>query len=227
MAQPRGRGQTEQSGGASSARNTVPTSAGDQPPARRFSLSRVVPSRVDRSGDGPQPRRSFSERINNLSGVWKLIITMAIILISAPIGNAILVILFNALHISYTQLLIGKGVPLFGGMTVFTFVYLVYIVAIYFALFKFNIFPRDLFGARARMEARNRDRATRTTSSASSNARASRRAGTRHTTTTTSAAPSARRTAAAAQPSVTGDYDAEHARVKAAQRARRRRETRK
>jgi hypothetical protein len=163
-----------------------------------------------------------------MSGMWKLVLVIAIILISAPVGNTILIVLFNTFHLSYKQVLIGKGIPLFGGMTLFTFLYLVYIVLIYIALFKFNLFPRDLFGARAKAEARARERAAAgTSSSATSSARASRRAGSRHATTTTSAAPSARRVAAAAQPTSTGDYDAEHARVKAAQRARRRRETRK
>lgn len=232
MAQPRARGgQTEQTGGASSARNSTPSTESSAPPARRFNLSRFVLSRVDRTPNSPAPRLSLRERIDHLSGVWKLMITMAVILVAAPLGNALLVLMFNALHLSYTQVLISKGVPLIGGMTLFTLFYLIFIVLIYIALFKFNIFPRDLFGAKAKAEARARERAAQNASNASSNARASRRASTRHVTTTSSASPSARRVAAAArtetQPTITGDYDAEHARVKAAQRARRRRETRK
>ena len=228
MAQPRARGgQKEQIGGASSARNITPSTGGAQP-ARRFSLSRLVPSRVDRT---PAGATGPSARTGSFTGVWKLVLTMAIILISAPLGEYVILLVGKALKINYNQVIIGKGIPLVGGLTLFTLVYLVYIVLIYIALFKFNIFPKDLFGARAKAEARARERAAQNASNASSTARASRRASTRHATSTTSASPSARRVAAAAraetQPTITGDYDAEHARVKAAQRARRRRETRK
>lgn len=235
MAQPRTRGQGEQSGGASSARNSAPSNTGSAQPARRFNLSRFVPlsrfipSQVDRSTGGAA-QDAPTKRTGTFAGVWKLVLTMAIILIAAPIGEYVILLIGKALKINYNQAIIGKGVPLFGGMTLFTFVYLVYIILIYVALFKFNIFPRDMFGARARAEARARERLAARNASTSSSARASRRAG-RHAATTSSATPSARRVAANAraetQATITGEYDAEHARVKAAQRARRRRETRK
>lgn len=229
MAQPRASGgQKQQTGGASSARNATPSTEGGAQPARRFSLSRFVPSRVDRPSTSAN---GAPARTGSFSGVWKLVLTMAIILIAAPVGEYLILIVGKALKINYNQVVIGKGIPLFGGMTLFTLIYLAYIILIYVALFKFNVFPRDLFGARAKAQARARERAAANAANTSSNARASRRANTRHATTTTSNSPSARRVAAAAraesEPTVTGEYDAEHARVKAAQRARRRRETRK
>lgn len=231
MAQPRASGgQTKQTGSGSSARNSTPSTQDGAQPPRRFSLSRLVPSRVDRTPAGAAG--TSARRTGSFGGVWKLVLTMAIILIAAPFGEYVILLIGKPLKINFNQVVIGKGIPLFGGMTLFTLVYLIYIILIYVALFKFNIFPRDLFGARAKAEARARDRAAaRSASNTSSSARGSRRASSRHATTTTSNAPSARRVAAAArvetEPIVTGEYDAEHARVKAAQRARRRRETRK
>lgn len=240
MAQPRARERGEQAGGATSAGKASTPETGGAGPAPRFSLSRLLPSRltpsrVDRTGSGAAPGAAPAKSLGALGGVGKLVLTMAIILISAPLGDALLAFIFSRLHISVTQVLIGKGVPLIGGMTLFTFAYLVYIILIYIALFKFNIFPRDLFGARAKAEARARERAAiRATSSATSSARASRRAG-RHAsaTTTTSPTTKGRRTPTTtarpqpAAPIISHDFDAEHARVRAAQRARRRRETRK
>lgn len=234
MAQPRARGQGEQAGGTPAAGKASAPETGSAGPASRFSLSRLLPSRVDRTGAGGTPGATPPKSLGALGGVGKLVLTMAIILISAPLGDALLAFIFSGLHISVTQVLVGKGIPLLGGMTLFTFCYLVYIILIYIALFKFNIFPRDLFGARAKAEARARERAAaRTTSSASSSARASRRAGRHATVATTTPTAKGRRAAATkmrpepAAPIIGHEFDAEHARVRAAQRARRRRETRK
>lgn len=232
MAQPRARERAGQPGGTPPAAKAPAPETGSTGPAPRFSLARLLPSRVDRTGatPGATPPKSLGA----LGGVGKLVLTMAIILISAPLGDALLAFIFSRLHLSVTQVLVGKGIPLIGGMTLFTFCYLAYIILIYIALFKFNIFPRDLFGARAKAEARARERvAARNTSSATSSARASRRAGQHAAVTTTAATTKGRRAAATkmrpepAAPIIGHEFDAEHARVRAAQRARRRRETRK
>ncbi|MGH2486021.1 MAG: hypothetical protein ACRDHE_08425, partial [Ktedonobacterales bacterium] len=160
MAQPRARERNEQTGGPPPTGKATTPETASTGPAPRFSVSRFIParllpSRVDRTGatPGATPPKSLGA----LGCVGKLVLTMAIILISAPLGDALLAFIFSGLHISVTQVLVGKGTPLIGGMTLFTFCYLVYIILIYIALFKFNIFPRDLFGARAKAEARARE----------------------------------------------------------------------
>jgi hypothetical protein len=161
---------------------------------------------------------------------------MLVFIVAAQVGEYVLFFLagrFPQWNLIRGTVVADKNFPILGGMSRFTFLYLIFIVALYIALYRFNVFPKDPFGAKARAQ-QQRDAAApaRTSSGTGAGTRAERRHASRHAATTTTAkAPSARQVAAQARAATPakdpGASDSEYERVKAAQRQRRRRETKR
>jgi hypothetical protein len=156
---------------------------------------------------------------------------MLIFIVAAQVGEYIIFFLngrFPGWHLATATVIADHKFPLLGGMTRFTFIYLIFIVLLYAGLYRFNIFPRDPFGAKARMQ-QQRDASQQVTTPGAGSTRAARRHAARHATTSGSVkAPSARQVAAQAKAASpvrqAGGSDTEYERVKEAQRLRRRRD---
>lgn len=187
--------------------------------------SLFMPSRVDRSatGDGQTTKKK--------SGFSKLLFAMLIFIIGAQVAEIGLAFVNQkfSLHLDTTRMA-SPSTPFLGSLTWFSFLYVVLILALYVALYRFKIFPRDPFGAKAAAEARATKQQQTTSYSNVPRTRAARR----HATTTAAAkdTPSARRVAAAARTKTVptpadGEHDDTYERVKAAQRTRRRRESKR
>ena|SRR5579872_1285185 len=132
---------------------------------------------------------------------------------------------------------VGKSVPLIGGMSWFTFIYLLFMLVLYIGLLRFGVIPNGKTMRQQRAAAQPAPPATAT--------RSARKRAARHAATTTATTVStARRTATTARvksgqgtatasakatsaTNATGIGDDAYERVKAAQRTRRRREAKR
>ncbi len=192
-------------------------------------LSRLLPSRVDRPAEG-----SANGKPSARSGFGRLLFGMLIFIVGANLLETILFVANNTWKLNLLAPLVSdKNTPILGGMTRFTLIYVIVIVALYAALYRFNIFPKDPFGVKAQAAERARRNAGNQQNGATS-AHASRsRAARRHAASTTArGAQSTRRAAANARTDggetpAPGEHDSEYERVKAIQRMRRRREARR
>jgi hypothetical protein len=146
-------------------------------------------------------------------GISKLAIGMLAYVVGSYALQIVLVLVDSTfkLGLGQMQTLLPKNTPLIGGMTKFALIYFFLVILLIWALFRFNIIPRDPFGARAQAQTRARGGAaaapTTETVSWSARKRAARKAAD---------------AAAANEPTFAGAHDDEYQRVRAMQRARRR-----
>lgn len=176
-----------------------------------------------RLGFGAQPATTNAAGAQKpRSKIWQFVFGMIIFVVGSQLAAYVLFFLnaqFN-LGLNNTEL-IPAGVPLIGGMTPFLLLYLLFVILLWVVLYRFNIIPKDPFGAKAAAEARSRERAS--VSTGAHRTRSERRRASTATTTKASvkAQPEARRVATVSH----GDdaSDEAYERMKAAQRARKRR----
>jgi hypothetical protein len=207
--------------------NSMSTPIGDTPPLPQRLIAgvrevagRLRPSAVVRptpasstgangaSESTPAPRQGFGR------GMSKLAIGMLAYVVGSYALQIVLVLVnstFN-LRLNEVQALFPHTTPLIGNMTKFALIYFLLVILLIWGLFRFNIIPRDPFGARAQAQSRARGNApaapTQELVSWSSRRRAARKAA---------------NAAAAAKPTTfAGAHDEEYERVRALQRARRR-----
>ncbi len=150
------------------------------------------------------------------SKIWQFLFGMIIFVVGSQLAAYVLFFLNAQFNLGLNSIvLIPASVPLIGGMTPFLLLYLALVIMLWVLLYRFNIIPKDPFGAKAAAEARARERAT--VSAGSHRTRSERRRAA--TATKTKAEP--RRVATISH----GDEASDEAyeRMKAAQRARRRR----
>lgn len=161
---------------------------------------------------------------------------MAIGLVAYMVGSMALEYLilladgFFKLHLTTSvQTLVPTSWPIVGTMTKFTLVYLMLLVAYVWLLFRLNVIPRDLFGAKAAAARRAAERnAASTTATLGRSKSARRRAGLTTSAATTSAhATTPRRSGAAARlaraDALKESDDDEYHRVRSLNRRRRKR----
>ncbi len=177
------------------------------------------PSRVNR----PQAANGTT-RPAQPKGMWRrILVGMFVFIIGAQVFEYLLLFLdqrFFKLTLE-THMVAAKSVPLLGSMNLFTFIYLLFILLLYIGLLRFNVLPsgKDLRNQRAQATT-----ATTTTSTSSASRAARKRAARQATSTGNSHAAT---TTARVKSGQTGQHDDAYDRVKAAQRLRRRRETRR
>ena len=205
--------------------NTIDAAATPKPSF----FSRFIPSRVDRT-----TTTATTADAKPKSPWRKLLFGLLIFIVAMQVFEYLLYFVGAKFNLNLGATL-GKGVPIIGGMTWFTFVYLLFMLALYIGLLRFGIIPngRALRTQRATAAAQPAPAAT---------SRAARKRAARHAATTTATTVStARRTAASARvksgqtgqtapasaTSTTGISDDVYERVKAAQRTRRRRDARR
>jgi hypothetical protein len=116
---------------------------------------------------------------------------------------------------------VRSNVPILSGLQWFMLVYMLLTLGIWYLLYRFNIIPRDPWGVKARTAA-VRAQTTTARSGASTGATAGRNRAARRAANPTATATPARRTTSSHRV-VSGAHDDAYERVKAAQRARRRR----
>lgn len=218
MAQKTGQERTTTNTPTNTTNNALPSSAGT--PARNKWLAGVSgllnPSRVNR----PQAANGTARPAQK--GVWrKIFIGMFAFIIGAQVFEYLLLFVDQKVFkLSLeTHMVAAKSVPLLGSMNQFTFIYLVFILLLYIGLLRFNVLPsgKDLRNQRTQATTTTTS-AGSSTASRSARKRAARQASaTGHAATTTSRVKSGQ----------AGEHDDVYDRVKAAQRLRRRRETRR
>jgi hypothetical protein len=155
----------------------------------------------------PAPRQGLGR------GMSKLAIGMLAYVVGSYALQIVLVLVnstFN-LRLNEVQALFPHTTPLIGNMTKFALIYFLLVILLIWGLFRFNIIPRDPFGARAQAQSRARGNVpaapTKEQVSWSSRRRAARKAA---------------NAAAAKSTTFAGAHDEEYERVRALQRARRR-----
>lgn len=204
---------------------TSPTKKASAPGTAKWRgyLSLLVPPRVDRTqggtaANGAQPARP--------KGIWRrLLFGMLIFIVAMQVFEYALFFVGAKFNLHLEQPM-GASIPLVGGMSRFTFLFLLFMLVLYIGLLRFNVIPNG-------KEMRAQRAAAAQPPAPASTARASRRRAARHATTTTTATVSAaKRTATATkvksmQATATGISDDVYERVKAAQRLRRRREAKR
>lgn len=206
--------------------NTSTTSPSEKAPGpgaalKRGFLALLSPSRVDRTqgGAGAQTARP--------KGMWRrLFFGMLIFIVAMQVFQYALLFIGAKFNLHLEQAM-GKSIPLVGGMSRYTFLFLLFMIVLYIGLLRFNVIPN---GKEMRAQ-----RAAAQPQSPAGTSRAARRRAARHATTTTTATVSAaRRTATvaktkvkSAQATAAGISDDVYERVKAAQRLRRRREAKR
>jgi hypothetical protein len=210
-------------GAAKRSRKAVSSSGGTTASKLRAGVGSFLnPSRVNR----PQGANGAARPAQN-KGVWRRIfIGMFVFIIGAQVFEYVLLFVdqrFFNLTLE-KNMVAASSVPLLGSMNIFTFVYLLFILLLYIGLLRFNVLPssKDLRNQRAR--------ATTTTAASPGASRAARKRAARqasssasvHTATTTARVKSGQ----VGQHQV-GQHDDVYERVKAAQRLRRRRETKR
>lgn len=193
---------------------------------KRGFLALLSPSRVDRTqggataGAGAQTARP--------KGMWRrLFFGMLIFIVAMQVFQYALLFIGAKFNLHLEQAM-GKSIPLVGGMSRYTFLFLLFMIVLYIGLLRFNVIPNG-------KEMRAQRTAAAQPQSPAGTSRAARRRAARHATTTTTATVSAaRRTATvaktkvkSAQATAAGISDDEYERVKAAQRLRRRREAKR
>ena len=242
------------------------TPASEAPPAWRgiFDLNRWRSALVNRPAASTPGGGDTAQR-KPRSGRFSFLIGLLIFLVGIQVIQTLLIVVANQLHLvpfmGSTLAPPRRNIFLLSGMRWFDLIYLTLVAVFYFLLLRYNIIPRDPFGARSRALAARTPRTAATTSTVNvtPKTRADRRFAasvaaaktTTKTTTKTTAQPSsakmttkatpAKTTASAKTPAKAGQtgakgkaapaasvsYDAEYARVKAAQRVQRRRTTKR
>jgi hypothetical protein len=209
--------------------NMMSAPTGDAPPLPqrivagvRELAGRLRPSAVERTTTPPARANGAATGANGATGapqpkvgrgMSKLLIGMLAYVVGSYALQIVLVLVDSTfkLNLGQVQTLFPKTTPLIGPMTKFALIYFLLVIVLIWALFRFNIIPRDPFGARALRDAQRRQSPTATPPQGQSSWSSQRRA--------------ARRAADAAavdQPMASGDHDDEYERVRAMQRARRR-----
>lgn len=156
------------------------------------------------NGASSTPRPGFGR------GMSKLAIGMLAYVVGSYALQIVLVLINSTfkLRLDQVQTLFPRTTPLVGSLTKFALIYFLLVIVLIWLLFRFNVIPRDPFGARAAMKPRGGVPAAPPSEqvSWSSRRRAARKA---H--------------AATANPTTfAGAHDEEYERVRAMQRARRR-----
>ena len=138
------------------------------------------------------------------------------------------------LHLERTQALFPRNTPVVGAMSTYSLLYLLFLIALIWGLYRFNVLPRNLFGTRAaqrnatpaappsdgnRRSAAARRARRASQASATTSATNTTRASARPATTSTRRAPVQPPPATKA---TNGSDDEAYERVKALQRSRRR-----
>lgn len=194
---------------------------------RFLSLSRFMPSRVDRTTDtagaaGAKPKSPWR----------RLLFGMLIFIVAMQVFEYVLIFIQSKLSLNLNAPL-GKSIPIIGSLSWFTFIYLLFMLVLYIGLLRFGVIPNS--------KTMRTQRATAAQSAApASTSRSARKRAARHAATATATTVStARRTAsagrvksgqgqaAATTASASGIGDDVYERVKAAQRTRRRREAKR
>lgn len=160
------------------------------------------------------------------SRIWQFVFGMIIFVVGSQLAAYLLFFLNEQFNLGLnTIVLIPTSVPLVGGMTPFLLLYLSLVILLWVLLYRFNIIPKDPFGAKAAADARARERATVSTSSYRTRSERRRAAATTTVKSSAKAQVEPRRLATVSH----GDdaSDEAYERVKAAQRARRRRATKR
>lgn len=188
---------------------------------RPFVVSRAPATPAN--GNSPAPARPRGEMGRFFTGMMAYVIGSFLLQYLLLLANS-----YFKLNLNATQTLFPRNTPLIGSMTSFAIIYLLLLIALIWALYRFNIMPRDLLGARRAAQRAAQSAATPT----GTRSRSRRRRGTGTTTSTagTGAAHTAsttRRANASLRPPLTrasedGTSDAHYERVKALQRGRRR-----
>jgi hypothetical protein len=151
------------------------------------------------------------------SRVWQFLFGMILFVVGSQLAAYVLFFLDAQFRLGLnTVVLVPSNVPLIGGITPFLVLYLAVVILIWVLLYRFNIIPKDPFGAKAAAEARARERA-----GAAAGTRGSRSERRAATTASAKTHTEPRRATTVGHGDEAGDSAYE--RVKAAQRARRRR----
>lgn len=230
----RERGQTNNTPKSSSTTNTEKAIAPASTPRKGFFSSLLSPSPATQTGADGQKKPGMSSLIR-----FTLVLVVFMFVIQAvQIG---LVVADNSWHLGLRNFVTtNHSTPLIGGLRWLDLIFFLVVAAFYIALIKFNILPRDLFGARARTTAaqqarapierpagsgKDRSRAARRRAAALAEAAAAAKAArnTKGDKKAASAPAPVKVTASVSDAQASGDHDDEYYRVKAAQRLQRRR----
>lgn len=161
------------------------------------------------------------------SKIWQFVFGMIIFVVGSQLAAYVLFFLNTQFNLGLNDtVLIPTGVPLVGGMTPFLLLYLLFVILLWVLLYRFNIIPKDPFGAKAAAAARAQERTTVSTSAHRT------RSERRRTATGATTAKSSAKTPVESRRLATVSHgddasDEAYERVKAAQRARRRRSTKR
>ncbi len=151
---------------------------------------------------------------NSMGGTFKFFLGMIIFLVAAQFFGTILSGLNQNNHWGLERPLAPKGTFLLAGLSPLLIVYFGIAVAIWALLYYFKIIPKDPFGTKAAAQARADRAAAATSTQAGGRSRAQRR---QSTTTTVKGGSTTARVV------VNREHDDAYERVRAAQRAKRRR----
>ena len=204
-------------------------------PQRRFvdmpaTSAKGAPAKNQQNGATPAPAQPRSPMGRLLIGMLVYLVGGTIVL---PFALSWLNVTFN-LHLDRTQALFPRTTPLVGGMTTYNLLNLLFLVALIWGLYHFNVLPRNLLGTRAaprnaapvdppsdgnRRSAAARRARRASQASATASAPNTTKASARPATTPTRRAPAQ---PPAATKSTNGNDDEVYERVKALQRSRRR-----
>lgn len=189
-------------------------------------LGRIVRTRpfaasgAPTTGDGKSPARPRSDMGRFFTGMMAYVIGSFLLQYVLLLANSTF-----KLHLDQPQSLFPRNTPYIGAMSSFAIIYLLFLIALIWGLYRFNVMPRDPFGARRRAAEQAANNAATSTGT---RARSRRRRGTTTSASSAAHAPSTtRRASAAPRPTLTraatdGTSDEHYERVKAMQRLRRR-----
>lgn len=227
-------GQPNNTAKTSSTTNTEKATAPASTPRKGFFTSLLSPSSATQTSADGQKKPGMSGLIR-----FSLVLVVFMFVIQAlQVG---LVLADNSWHLGlHNFVTTNHSTPVIGGLRWLDLIFFLVVAAFYIALIKFNILPRDLFGARARTTAAQQARAPieRPAGSGKDRSRAARRRAAEVAAAAAAAkaaknskggkkaapAPeSAKVTASVSDAQASGDHDEEYYRVKAAQRLQRRR----
>ncbi len=144
---------------------------------------------------------------------------------------------FFKLHLERAQNLFPTSWPFVGSMSRYSLIYVLLLAALIWVLYRTNIMPRDMFGARAAQQQRGNAQGTNASSTTTATSAASRRHSARRQSALVSTVPaphrktsgqraaaatSARSSASTVATPSSGDHDEAYLRARAIQRLRRR-----
>lgn len=209
---------------------TTPASAG----LKGFFSSLLSPSSATQTGADGQKKPGFS-------GLLRFTLVLVVFMFVVQGLQVGLLLAEQRWHLGLLgHVTSDHNTPFLGGLRWFDLIFFVVVIGFYVALIRFNILPRDMFGARARTTAarqastpverpagsgRDRTRAARRRAAALAEAQAAAKAA-KNGKGSKKAAPASepvKVAASVADPEANGEHDAEYYRVKAAQRLQRRR----